>query len=78
MPKTVLRIVPPAAEPPDAAVRRRVRVAAASAELRCRCGSRDAVAVVTGASLFNGRVSGGVKQWLCAACLMQGRRVVLA
>lgn len=43
-----------------------------------RCGGREIVATLTGATLKAGKVSGGTKQWLCVQCLKTGQRVVLA
>jgi hypothetical protein len=46
--------------------------------LQCNCGSREFIEAKTGVLFKDGKASGGVKQLLCAACLLKGERVVIA
>lgn len=57
---------------------RRIHASKPGAMLQCQCGCREVVEVRTGAELKTGRVTGGVRQWLCAECYRRGDRVVLA
>jgi hypothetical protein len=47
--------------------------------LECpRCDGREVLELRSGAALFDGKVSGGMKTVVCAACFMKGERIVLA
>jgi hypothetical protein len=46
--------------------------------LECRCGGRELIETKTGVLFQDGKASGGTKQWICAACLAKGERVVVA
>lgn len=47
--------------------------------LQCRrCGSREMIEVRSGATLRNGRLSGGTVQILCASCYAKGDRAIVA
>lgn len=74
----LLTLVPAPPPSEDQARRLRIRATKKGSELQCGCGSRDAIEVRSGAMLRGRSVAGGTVIWLCAACLMQGRRVVLA
>jgi hypothetical protein len=77
-----LHLIPgtPAPDTPAERTRARVKAAPRPAELlQCpRCGGREVLGTVTGATIKAGRVSGGTKAWVCAGCHRKGERVVLA
>ena len=70
----------PASTPPESERLRLKRRAdpKPAAMLQCRCGSRDVLSVKIGVLIVAGKPSRGTPQLLCAACFMQGKRVVLA
>lgn len=43
-----------------------------------RCGGRELIATKIGVLIVEGKPRGGTPQLLCASCLMQGERVVIA
>lgn len=74
-----LKLVPVVAPTPVEKVRQRVKSAPKpDAMLQCRCGSREIIETKTGVLLIGGKPTGGTKQYICAACLMKGERVVVA
>jgi hypothetical protein len=76
---TKLRLVPPAEAPKAEKVRQRVKRAPKPATLlQCRCGCRELIETRTGVEYADNRPRGGTKALICAACFMQGRRVVVA
>lgn len=67
---------------PDTAaehVRKRVRAADKPAELvQChRCGGRELLETRLGMTRKNGKIGGGTKCLICAACWLNGERVVI-
>lgn len=42
-----------------------------------RCGGREVIETKTGMLFAGGKASGGTKQLLCTACLLNGERVVV-
>ena len=47
--------------------------------LEChRCRGREVIQTVIGATMVKGKLKGGTPQVLCACCLLNGDRVVLA
>lgn len=76
---TVIPGTPPPDTPKQRALDRVKRAPKPAAILQCpRCGCREVLELTTGASLKNGKLSGGVKAIVCAGCYMKGERVVLA
>lgn len=75
-----LKLVPPAEPSPVEKVRQRVKAMPKPASLiQCpRCGGRTVRVEITGAMLTNGKVTGGTKEYVCAACDRKGERVVVA
>jgi hypothetical protein len=74
-----LKLIKPAEPSPVEKVRQRVKAAPKpGAVLQCRCGSREMIETKTGVLLIGGKPTGGTKQYICAACLMNGERVVVA
>ena len=66
------------AQPSSVEVRRkRLRSARPDELLMCRCGGTSLIVELTNARYRGGKVVGGTKQWLCAACLLAGQRVVV-
>jgi hypothetical protein len=45
--------------------------------LECRCGCQELIQTRIGVLFKNGKASGGTTQWICAACLMRGERVIV-
>jgi len=43
-----------------------------------RCGGREVMETVIGASLVGGKLKGGTRQVVCVGCMLKGERVVLA
>jgi hypothetical protein len=79
LPLSLLKLVESAPEPAAERVRRRVKALdKPPSMLECRCGSRELLEVKVGVLWRNGRAYGGTKQLICAACLANGERVVLA
>lgn len=77
MPK--LTVVPVTA--PDAAEKLRQRIVRQpkpAETLQCRCGGRELIPVRFGMLFKAGKASGGTVQYLCALCLMKGKRVIIA
>lgn len=75
-----LRIIPGAAAPdtPTERVRKRLRAAKPPVLLQCpRCACREVIETRIGMLLRDGKASGGTKTRICAACMMQGQRVVV-
>ena len=70
----------PASTPPESERLRLKRRADPKppAMLQCRCGAREVLQVKAGVMIRAGKPVGGTLQLLCAACFMQGKRVVLA
>lgn len=68
-------------EPPDTPterVRKRVRQTKAGPIAQChRCGGREVIETKIGVVLKDGKPTGGTKQLLCVACLLNGERVFL-
>lgn len=78
MPLHVIKGTPPPDTPAEK-VRKRVAAHPKPVDmLQCGCGGREVIEARVGMIFKNGRASGGTKQYLCAGCLMRGRRVVLA
>ena len=73
-----LRVVPPSPAPAKERVRQRIKSATSACIIECRCGSRTVIEVKTGVLLQSGKIKGGTRQLLCAACFAKGERVVLA
>lgn len=78
--KPALRIVPPSAPSPAEKVRQRARKAPKPASmLQCnRCAGRELIETRSGVLFKNGKPSGGTRQLVCALCLLNGERVVIA
>ena len=76
-----MKIVPKG-PPPDTAQSRlakRLLAVAAPDVLQCpRCGCREMIETVTGATLVRGRLKGGARAVVCAGCHLKGERVVVA
>lgn len=75
-----LNLVPPTEPSPAEKVRQRVRrMPGPPAVIQCpRCAGRTMKVELTGAVLKAGKVSGGTKELICAACDRKGDRVVVA
>lgn len=74
------RVIDGAAAPdtPAERVRKRLRAAKPPVLLQCpRCASREVIETRIGMLLRDGKASGGTKTRICAACLLQGQRVVV-
>lgn len=68
----------PPPDTPQQNVRDRLKATKPAEMLQCRrCGGREVIETRTGVLFKNGRVSGGVKAWICAGCHRKGERVVL-
>lgn len=70
-------IVPPSL-PPESEHRRQRIKSVKSSVLECRCGSREMIETKSGVTLKDGKPCGGIKQMVCAACLIKGQRIVVA
>lgn len=67
-------------ETPAEQVRKRVRGMDKPAELvQChRCGGRELIETKIGMVRKNGKIGGGTKCLICAACWLKGERVVIS
>jgi len=74
-----LRVVPPSTPGPKERARQRIKAMPKPATmLECRCGCRELIETKTGMLFKDGKPTGGTPQWICAACLAKGDRVVVA
>ena len=77
-----LHLVPPAPEPekPGRATKQRLaKLAKAAGMLTChRCAGIEVMETKVGVRMVAGKPRGGTKQLICATCLRNGERVVLA
>lgn len=46
--------------------------------LECRCGGRELIPTKTGVLFKGGKPTGGTLQYICAACMLKGIRVIVA
>ena len=72
-----LILVPKSDSPMAKQTSKKINTISKVAFLQCACGSRDMIQVTTGLLLEQGVPKGGVKQWLCASCLVKGVRSVV-
>lgn len=75
-----LRVIPGTQAPdtPTERVRKRLRAAKPPVLLQCpRCASREVIETRIGMVLRDGKASGGTKTRICAACVLNGHRVVV-
>lgn len=78
MPKLELIPGTPAPSTPTERVRARLRKTAAPSVVQCpRCGCREVIETRQGATMTDGRLTGGVRAVCCAACWLKGERVVI-
>lgn len=69
----------PAPDTPEDRRRRRVKaMPRVQSQIMChRCGGMEFIQTLSGPLLKDGKVTGGIKILLCAACFMRGERVVV-
>lgn len=68
----------PAEDTPKERVYKRLRAQKVPGMLQCpRCAGREIVETRLGAMWRPGGIKGGVKQYLCATCLLKGERIVV-
>ena len=72
-----LRVVPKTAPPATERIRQRLKADKPASMLECRCGGREMIQTKTGVLFKNGKPSGGTLQYICAACVLKGERVVV-
>lgn len=78
MPLHVVKGTPPP-DTPKERIRARRRATKPADILQChRCGGREMIETRIGVTVQGGKTKGGTRQICCAACWMQGERVVLA
>ena len=81
MAKPSLHVIPGTAPADTPAQRVRDRVKAMpkpSVMIQCRrCGGREVIETRIGVESIGGKTRGGTKALICAACLMQGQRIVV-